>query len=154
MKLPDGWRQLSLTARVRGAALLAMVIGIFVCFQTGYMAFLSVQKSREIRLIQHSTMISGWRRLLSLPASTDVPLSSSVNAISFSPVSFQRAGVRLKGWLPSGKGGELVLETAWQQVPSTFEMLAERDMQVVSFALVAENGVLRLTLQVVSDDEH
>lgn len=32
MKLPDGWRQLSLTARVRVSALLAMSIGIYVCF--------------------------------------------------------------------------------------------------------------------------
>lgn len=154
MKLPDGWRQLSLTARVRVSALLVMSIGIYVCFQAGYPAFLSAQKSREIRQIQHTGMMSSWQRLLSLPASTDVSLQPSVKAIPFSPVSFQRAGARLKGWLPSGKGGEMVLETAWQQVPSTFVMLAERDMRVVNFTLTAENGVLRLTLQLVSDDEH
>ena len=154
MKLPDGWRQLSPTTRVRVAALLAMIIGIYVCIQTGYPAFLSAQKVREIRQIQHTAMMSGWRRLLSLPALTDVSLQPSVNAIPFSPVSFQRAGVRLKGWLPSGKGGEMVLETGWQQVLSTFAMLAERDMRVVNFALAAENGVLRLTLQLVSADEH
>ncbi|WP_432699636.1 hypothetical protein ACRUMN_19025 [Kluyvera cryocrescens] len=45
------------------------------------------------------------------------------------------------------------LEGPWQQVPSTFSMLAERDMQVLAFSLSAEKGVLSLTLQLVRNDE-
>lgn len=154
MKIPDGWRQLLPTARVIVAALLAMILAIYACFQAASQAYLHTQKSREVRQIQHTAMLSGWQQWLSLRDTAKKSMQSLDKTMPFSPVSFQRAGTRLLSWLPSAKGGEMVLEIAWQQVPSTFEMLAERDMQVVGFALVAENNVLRLTLQLVADDEH
>lgn len=154
MKIPDGWRQLSPTTRVIVAALLAMILAIYACFQAASQAYLCAQKSREVRQIQHTAMISGWQQWLSLRNTAEKSLLSLDKTMPFSPVSFQQAGARLLSWLPSAKGGEMVLEIAWQQVPSTFAMLAERDMQVVGFALVAENNVLRLTLQLVADDEH
>ena len=73
--------------------------------------------------------------------------------VAFSPAAFQQAGAKLVSWQPSDKGGELVLDTPWLQVVSTFSLLAERDMQVAAFALTGENGTLRFTMRLVHDDE-
>ena len=154
MKLPDGWRRLSPTAGVRATALLAMIIGSCAGFQAGYQAFLSAQNSHKTWQTQHTRMMADWQQLMPLRDSQDASLLASVKSKPFSPVVFQRANARLVSWLPSGAGGEMTLETSWQQVSSTFSMLAERDMRIVNFAFTPENGVLRLTLQLVHDDEH
>ena len=72
----------------------------------------------------------------------------------FSPVDFQRPGAELVRWTPAGRGGEMVLETVWEQVPSVFTLLAERGMRVSAFSIRAGATQHTLTLQLESQNEN
>lgn len=102
----------------------------------------------------HLRYLSVWRRLLPLQRAERVlaaePLSTS---LIFSPADFQLPDVRLVRWLPKGNGGEMVLDTPWEQVPAVFTHLAECSMSVAAFTVRVEHNTLQLALQLERVDE-
>lgn len=154
MQLPERWPKCSLTTMVRCLACAAILLGIYVGYEIGHQAYSRALKSRMSWLAEQNINLKNWQRMTPIMATelSEKMLSDPLPVI-FSPVDFQREGVRLVSWVPSGTGGDMTLETPWQQVPSAFSMLAEREMQVLAFSLSAEKGVLSLTLQLVRNDE-
>lgn len=102
---------------------------------------------------QQILRIARWRSVMPLQAALNGGGDTGLAASKpFSPIAFQRPGAELMSWSPTGHGGELVLETVWQQVPSVFALLAERGMRVVAFSLKAGEPRHVLTLQLEGDD--
>lgn len=97
---------------------------------------------------QQLLRIARWQSVMPLQAALNVAADVSLaTSKPFSPVDFQRPGAELMSWTPDGRGGELVLETVWEQVPSVFMLLAERGMRVAAFSLQAGKTRHVLTLQ-------
>lgn len=153
MRLPDGWRAVSRLNALRLTGLMALLAGCGLCFYMMKQVNLTFEKGNEARQRQHAQYVAGWQRLMPLRVLPERAESAVPPVVAFSPAAFQQAGAKLVSWQPSDKGGELVLDTPWLQVVSTFSLLAERDMQVAAFALTGENGTLRFTMRVVHDDE-
>ncbi|HED1419009.1 TPA: hypothetical protein R4S64_000974 [Kluyvera georgiana] len=153
MRLPDGWRAVSRLNALRLTGLMALLAGCGLCFYMMKQVNLTFEKGNEARQRQHAQYVAGWQRLMPLRVLPERAESAVPPVVAFSPAAFQQAGAKLVSWQPSDKGGELVLDTPWLQVVSTFSLLAERDMQVAAFALTGENGTLRFTMRLVHDDE-
>ena len=153
MRLPDGWRAVSRLNALRLTGLMALLVGCGLCFYMMKQVNLTFEKGNEARQRQHAQYVAGWQRLMPLRVLPEGAESVVPPVVAFSPAAFQQAGAKLVSWQPSDKGGELVLDTPWLQVVSTFSLLAERDMQVAAFALTGENGTLRFTMRLVHDDE-
>lgn len=97
---------------------------------------------------QQIQRIARWQSVMPLQAALNVAADASLAATKpFSPVDFQRPGAELMSWTPAGYGGELVLETVWEQVPSVFALLAEQGIRVSAFSLQAGETRHVLTLQ-------
>ena len=77
-----------------------------------------------------------------------VPLPEGI----FSALAFQTGSARLLSWHPTERGGEMVLQTGWQDVPETFARLAERRTLATAFSLALKEGVLHLRLELESDN--
>ncbi|WP_054177868.1 hypothetical protein [Trabulsiella odontotermitis] len=88
-----------------------------------------------------------WQTLRALQMQAAQYQQTLPDAVPFSPLDFQREGTHLARWQPAETGGEMVLETQWQQIPSVFLRLAERNMQAAAFSIRPADGRLRLTLQ-------
>ncbi|MDF3826591.1 MULTISPECIES: HofO family protein [unclassified Pseudocitrobacter] len=100
---------------------------------------------------QQILRIARWQSVMPLQAALNVAADATLAATKpFSPVDFQRPGAELMSWTPAVRGGELVLETEWEQVPSVFMLLAERGMRVSAFSLQAGETRHVLTLQLES----
>ena len=100
---------------------------------------------------QQRLRIARWQSVMPLQAALNVAAGTTLAATKpFSPVDFQRPGAELMSWTPAVRGGELVLETEWEQVPSVFMLLAERGMRVSAFSLQAGETRHVLTLQLES----
>ena len=153
MRLPDGWRAVSRLNALRLTGLMALLAGCGLCFYMMKQVNLTFEKGNEARQRQHAQYVAGWQRLMPLGGSPEGAEPAVRPVVAFSPAAFQQAGAKLVSWQPSDNGGELVLDTPWPQVVSTFSLLAERDMQVAAFALTGENGTLRFTMRLVHDDE-
>lgn len=153
MRLPDGGRAVSRLNALRLTGLMALLAGCGLCFYMMKQVNLTFEKGNEARQRQHAQYVAGWQRLMPLRVLPERAESAVPPVVAFSPAAFQQAGAKLVSWQPSDKGGELVLDTPWLQVVSTFSLLAERDMQVAAFALTGENGTLRFTMRLVHDDE-
>ncbi|WP_077248560.1 hypothetical protein [Kluyvera georgiana] len=153
MRLPDGGRAVSRLNALRLTGLMALLAGCGLCFYMMKQVNLTFEKGNEARQRQHAQYVAGWQRLMPLRVLPEGAESAVPPVVAFSPAAFQQAGAKLVSWQPSDKGGELVLDTPWLQVVSTFSLLAERDMQVAAFALTGENGTLRFTMRLVHDDE-
>ena len=154
MQLPENWLRFSSVTMVRGSACIAILFGIYVSYEVGHQAYSRALKSQISRQAGQIYNTKSWHRIL--PIKTVLlgeKTQGDEQMLPFSPVDFQRDGVRLVSWIPSAAGGDMSLETPWLRVPPTFTMLAERGMQVSAFSLNAEKGVLRFTLQLVRDDE-
>lgn len=97
---------------------------------------------------QQVVRIARWQSVMPLRVALNVAADATLATTKpFSPVDFQRPGAELMSWTPAGRGGELVLESIWEQVPSVFTLLAERGMRVVAFSLQAGETRHVLTLQ-------
>ena len=154
MQLPERWPRCSLTTMVKSLAGAAILLGLYASFEVGHQAYSRALKSRTSWRAEQNINLNNWQRIMpSLATELSEKMLNDPQPVAFSPVDFQREGVRLVSWVPSGSGGDMSLEGPWQQVPSTFSMLAERDMQVLAFSLSAEKGVLSLTLQLVRNEE-
>lgn len=88
-----------------------------------------------------------WQTLRALQIQAEQYQQTLPDTVPFSPLDFQRDGTHLSRWQPAETGGEMVLETQWQQIPSVFLRLAERNMQAAAFSIRPVDGRLRLTLQ-------
>lgn len=88
-----------------------------------------------------------WRSLHILSGGENAP-DTVVNEqlLPFSPLDFQRSGVRLVYWHPSAKGGEMALKATWQALPPVFAQLAQRNMRISQFSMSKEGTALLLTL--------
>lgn len=92
-----------------------------------------------------------WRKLRALAPPSEHPALPAVRA--FSPLDFQAQDRQLIRWQPAQGGGELVLETRWQPVIETFQLLAERGMLIPAFSLIANEDMLHFTLELERDDD-
>lgn len=146
MQRPERW-QLSLA----GAVALIALCG-------GYLLF--TEYTHQARLCAQWRQLQGeraahWRRAMPLRAAlSSVQHEETADNAPFSPVDFQRQDTELVGWSPTGRGGDMVLETVWQQVPETFMLLAERGIQVNAFSISAKDERLMLTLQLENGNEN
>lgn len=67
MRLPDGWRAVSMLNALRIAGIMAVLLGIGLCFYRMTQISLTLEKEREARQRQHALYVAGWHRLMSLP---------------------------------------------------------------------------------------
>lgn len=102
---------------------------------------------------QQILRIARWQSVMPLQAALNAAGETNLaESQPFSPVDFQGPGGELMSWMPVGRGGELVLETEWDKVPSVFALLAERGMRVSAFSLQAGKMRHMLTLQLEGSD--
>jgi hypothetical protein len=94
----------------------------------------------------NSQIVEQWRELRQLQAQQTMPLVQAP-VLAFTPLEFQFAGTQLVDWQPEGSGGQMVLDTHWQQVAEIFALLGTRNMSVKAFSLKPVAKTLRLTLQ-------
>ncbi len=70
----------------------------------------------------------------------------------FSPLEFDTDALRMVRWQPGGRGGELVMEATWAQIPSLFVTLARRDVAVDRFSIQPEQNRLQIVMQLERQD--
>lgn len=135
-----------------------------VCWLTGALCGLmlawwlvvSPLKDRQVQLriqqeANESALRAQWRKLRDI---TPPPQSATDVALSpFTPLDFHTHERQLLRWQPAQNGGEMVLQTQWALVTGSFLMLAQRDMLVPSFSLIAEENGLRFTLGLEHDHD-
>lgn len=153
MSFPKEWLRWSSAMMMRGGGCVAILLGAYAAYDVGYQAYARAHKSEVTWQTAQGYNAKSWRRIMPMKTlELNEKAEVGKQLIVFSPVDFQLKGARLVSWIPSASGGDMSLETPWQQVPATFSRLAERGMQVIAFSLSAENGVLRLGLQLGRDD--
>lgn len=76
----------------------------------------------------------------------------AVTARPFSPLEFDTDELRMVRWQPGGRGGELVIEATWGQIPSLFVTLARRDVAVDRFSIQPEHNRLQIVMQLERQD--
>ncbi len=77
---------------------------------------------------------------------------SAVAIRPFSPLEFDTDVLRMVRWQPRGRGGELVMEATWAQIPSLFVNLARRDVAVERFSIQPEQNRLQIVMQLEHQD--
>lgn len=104
----------------------------------------------QLKTQQHAGQLR-WKALMNLrpPDTPDVREKTQ----PFSPLVFQTGGKALLRWQPNVMGGEMVLASAWDDVPATFLQLAERNMLVAEFSLVMKEDALHFILQLERGDD-
>lgn len=115
----------------------------------------SVQAQRLAGLhAQQQSRSQLWATIMPLRQAEEQAATTPRSERGFSALAFQTGSARLLSWHPNEHGGELVLQTGWQDVPETFARLAEQNMQVTAFSLVLNEGVLHLRLELESGNEY
>lgn len=149
---PERW--LSLSSRSRWAtwlmitlscAALAWLLAVRPCMteQAQRLAELQAQQLSRSRL---------WASIMPLRRAEEQAAAVAQPTRAFSALAFQTSSARLLSWQPNERGGEMVLQTGWQEVPETFARLAEQRMQATAFSLALKEGVLHLRLELESGD--
>ncbi|WP_333853024.1 HofO family protein [Leclercia sp.] len=147
---PDSWYAMTPRGRclcwgVSSALLLACFIGLQWRMQDRQIA---AQQARHARNAEAHARLWAAVRKLSLPE--DAPPSPA--AEPFSPLAFDTDELRMVRWQPGGRGGELVLEASWTQIPSLFASLARHDVAVGRFSIQPEQKRLQIVMQLERQD--
>lgn len=147
----DFWYRL--TPRVQAACGVLMLVCLAVLLWWGCIRPVVMEKQRleQQRVAQQAALQQRWHALLALRPPTTIP-DDTAPETPFSPLDFQSEGAQLIRWHPAPKGGEMLLEVQWAQVPQTFAHLAERQMLTSAFSLIAQDNTLHLSLQLERDD--
>lgn len=150
---PERW--LALSARSRVAAWLA---GTAICATLAWLLAVRPYASEQAqRLAELHTQQQGrsqlWASIMPLRQGWGAETTAPLSGRAFSALAFQTGSARLLSWHPTGHGGEMVLQTGWQDVPETFARLAEQGMRVSAFSLTLKEGVLHLRLELESGDD-
>ncbi|WP_312282898.1 hypothetical protein [Pseudescherichia sp.] len=149
---PERWLSLSAHSRsaiwltiALGCAALAWLLAVRPCIHE------QTQRLAEIRAQQQSRS-QLWADVMPLRQAEELATSAILPERAFSALAFQTGSARLLSWHPNARGGELVLQTGWQDVPETFALLAKQRMQATAFSLALKEGVLHLRLELESSD--
>lgn len=147
-------RWLSLSTRRRMAFWLSVTMSCAVlAWLLTVRPYISEQTQRLAELhAQQQSRSQLWTSALPLRQAWGAEATAPLPERVFSALAFQTGSTRLLSWHPTGRGGEMVLQTGWQDVPETFTRLAEQDMQVSAFSLALKEGVLHLRLELESGD--
>lgn len=150
---PEGWLVLSARSRVAAwlsvtmcCALLAWFLAVrpYTGEQTQRLAELHAQQQSRSQL---------WASIMPLRQAGEQTATASLSGRAFSALAFQTGSARLLSWHPNEHGGEMVLQSGWQDVPETFARLAEQGMQVTAFSLALKEEVLHLRLELESGND-
>ncbi|XTZ38733.1 hypothetical protein ACQYRI_01350 [Salmonella enterica] len=111
--------------------------------------------ARQIQLLsqqaeRQAALQAQWRKLRALIPPT-TPAQAEVRR-PFTPLEFQAQERQLVRWQPARRGGEMVLETSWAPAVDLFLQLAEHNMLVPAFSLMADGDTLTLTLRLEHND--
>lgn len=149
---PERWRSLSARSQsviwltmVFGCVALAWLLALRPCLreQTQRLAAIGAQQQSRSQL---------WASAMPLRQAEEQATTAIPPERAFSALAFQTGSARLLSWHPNARGGELVLQSGWQDVPETFARLAEQRMQAIAFSLALKEGVLHLRLELESSD--
>lgn len=147
-------RWLALSARSRVAAWLSVTMCCAVL--AWLLAVRPYTGERTQRLselhAQQQSRSRLWANIMPLRQAGEPAATAPLPGRAFSALAFQTGSARLLSWHPTEHGGEMVLQTGWQDVPETFARLAEQDMQVTAFSLALKEEVLHLHLVLESGD--
>lgn len=91
-----------------------------------------------------------WSAVRKLSPSDEA--QTAVATRPFSPLEFDTDALRMVRWQPGGRGGELVMEATWAQIPSLFVTLARRDVAVDRFSIQPEQNRLQIVMQLERQD--
>ncbi|MGY5955078.1 hypothetical protein ACUY4R_002862 [Kosakonia sp. BK9b] len=147
----DRWLALSPFRQVL-CWLLSVLLGGLLLW---WLILLPLKNGQAQRLSQQATqqnlLREQWRKLraISPPAHKESDAALRV----FTPLDFQGAGRQLTRWQPTQNGGEMMLETEWHAVAGTFPLIAERNMLISAFSLLADERGLHFTLRLEHDNE-
>jgi hypothetical protein len=146
MLRPERW-QMSMAS----VLILVLIAGAY-WLRPEYIRRETARESLRQQWAEHQAL---WQRVV---AQQQVIATAQPNApgavVPFSPVDFQRNDAQLVNWIPTGEGGEMVLEIGWEQIPNTFSLLAERGVQVMAFSIKPGAERLLLTLQLEGRHDH
>lgn len=150
---PDRW--LSLSARSRGATWLMVTLG---CAALAWLLAVRPCTSKQTQRLAdlHAQQLSRsqlWASIMPLRQAEAQAATAPLPGRAFSALAFQTGSARLLSWHPNARGGEMVLQTGWQDVPETFARLAEQRMQATAFSLGLKESVLHLRLELESGDD-
>lgn len=150
---PERWLSLSTHRRVvfwlsvtMSCAVLAWLLTVrpYISEQTQRLAELHAQQQSRSQM---------WTSTLPLRQAWGAEATAPLPERVFSALAFQTGGARLLSWHPTERGGEMVLQTGWQDVPETFARLAGQNMQVTAFSLALKEEVLHLRLELESGND-
>lgn len=147
---PDSWYAMTPRGRclcwgLSSALLLACVTGWQWRMQVRQIATQQAQHARDAE--NHARL---WTAVRKLSPPDDV--QPAVTARPFSPLEFDTDALRMVRWQPVGRGGELVIEATWAQIPALFATLARRDVAVGRFSIQPEQNRLRIVMQLERQD--
>ncbi len=150
---PERW--LALSVRSRGAAWLSVTMCCAVL--AWLLAVRPYTGERTQRLAelhaQQQSRSQLWANIMPLRRAGEQAATAPLPGRAFSALAFQTGSARLLSWHPNEHGGEMVLQSGWQDVPETFARLAEQGMQVTAFSLALEEEVLHLRLELESGND-
>lgn len=149
---PERW--LARSAHSRGAAWLIVTMSCAVlAWLLTVRPYTSEQTQRLAELhTQQQSRSQLWANIMPLRQAGEQAATAPLPGRAFSALAFQTGSARLLSWHPNEHGGEIVLQTGWQDVPETFARLAEQGMQVTAFSLALKEEVLHLRLKLESGD--
>ncbi len=150
---PERW--LSLSTRSRIAAWLSVTMSCAVlAWLLTVRPYASEQAQRLAALhAQQQSRSQLWANIMPLRQAGEQAAAAPLPGRAFSALAFQTGSARLLSWHPNEHGGEMALQTGWQDVPETFAHLAEQGMQVTAFSLAVKEEVLHLRLELESGDD-
>jgi pilus assembly protein HofO len=150
---PEFWY--ALTPRIRAALGMGgvMLMLVFGWWWGIHPVAAEIRLLEDKRNVQHQTRQARWKTLLPLVPPRPLETGRYGKSKAFSPLAFQSTGRELVRWQGLNNGGELILASQWDQVPSTFAQLAEHNMQVAAFTLVMKESSLHFSLQLERDED-
>lgn len=130
------------------ACSLLMMLGWMLFYrQPAQQQRLSQEAQRQRDQDTHAALWASARAFYPPP-----PGEKTTLAQSFTPLAFNTNGLRLVRWQPAPAGGELVVDAAWDHIPTLFSALAQHDMTVAHFSVAPDQQTLQVVLQLEHRD--
>lgn len=141
-------RWCALRARQRAIAWM-LGTGLFVLGMYLFMVRPAKQQTERLTA-QHQQAVSRLRqmRVVALPPPQSDKEGVEPAEAAFSPLAFQRDGIRLVHWQPHARGGTLTLSAEWMQIPPLFARLARSGVGISEFSVEPGDLQLRFVAQI------
>lgn len=109
-----------------------------------------LQQQTDRLTAQHQQAVARLRqmRVGALPRPPSDAEGVAPTEAAFSPLAFQRDGIRLVHWQPHARGGSFTLSAEWTQIPALFTRLAQAGVGISEFSVEPGESQLRFVARI------